>query len=671
MRSSRPDDARATTPTTGHDAAPGDINPHDSARQDSARHDGATAHHAGSSDTAPAFSTVPDAPRSDDPALIARLHADLVAAGFTVDGVTDLVGEQAMSAWSRDQAVPARRALQRRSRELGSASGRAGDAHESELRHTEEPHDPADHDVASLITLAAFFLLGDPVSATALDAALPSVGARGLERLGLVEVGTDPAGNLADADDVSAPGVDGPPCTQRADRAAMDTSKPDTELRSAVDLRPYATDSSAELYVASDLGAFQRPGVLRHDHVLGIGGASLTLVQSTPRRPVDTALDLGTGCGIQTFHLLAHARHVTATDISDRALATARFNLILNAEALDVDPWDLPARVSLERGSLLEPVVGRRFDMVVSNPPFVITPRSPEEHAEDRFTYRDGGLPGDRLVRELLGALPSVLNPGATAHLLANWEIPRDPHEEPSTTWSRGPASWVPQGTGAWIIQRELQDPCEYAETWLRDASQQRDVADYERAYAAYLDDFDSRDVAAVGFGMVWLYRPQESGAQESGVQDTAPRIFETIPHAIQQPIAPALAAEWDRVLSMASDEARDEARGARDPGATSDTAPAWLARHYTVAQDVTEERHGTPGAPDPALILLRQGAGLRRSVILSSEAAGFVGVCDGELSAGQILTALGSLLEWQDGPAPQLLREIKGLITHGFLVEV
>ena len=127
MRSSRPDDARAITPTTGHDAAPGDINPHDSARQDSARHDGATAHHAGSSDTAPAFSTVPDAPRSDDPALIARLHADLVAAGFTVDGVTDLVGEQAMSAWSRDQAVPARRALQRRSRELGSAPGRAGD----------------------------------------------------------------------------------------------------------------------------------------------------------------------------------------------------------------------------------------------------------------------------------------------------------------------------------------------------------------------------------------------------------------------------------------------------------------------------------------------------------------------------------------------------------------
>lgn len=614
---------------------------------------------------------VPDAPRSDDPELIARLHDDLVAAGFTVDGVTDLVGEQAMSAWSRDQAVPARRALQRRSQDLRSVPGGAEDTHSSP-RGVGNAADSAGHDVAALITLAAFFLLGDPVTATSLDAALPSVGASGLQRLGLVEAGVEPADGAADAATESAEGaVDaaarglGENCPSHAnpdESAAADTPAPSVTVRSAVDLRPYATDSSAELYVASDLGAFQRPGVLRHDHVLGIGGASLTLVQSTPRRPVDTALDLGTGCGIQTFHLLAHARHVTATDISDRALATARFNLILNAEALDVDPWDLPARVSLERGSLLEPVADRRFDMVVSNPPFVITPRSPDEHAEDRFTYRDGGLPGDRLVRELLGALPTVLNPGATAHLLANWEIPRDPHEEPSTTWSRGPASWVPPGTGAWLVQREVQDPCEYAETWLRDASQQRDVADYERAYAAYLDDFDSRDVAAVGFGMVWLYRPGEE------TPDIAPRIFETVPHPIQQPIAPALAAEWERMLRMARDEAD---HGARGPAAASDTDPAWLARHYTVAQDVTEERHGTPGAPDPALILLRQGAGLRRSVILSSEAAGFAGVCDGELSAGQILTALGSLLGWQDGPAPQLLREIKGLITHGFLTEV
>ena len=568
------------------------------------------------------FSTVPDAPRSDDAALVAALRADLAAAGFTVDRVTDLVGPEAMSAWSRDQAVPARRAL----RERGS-------------------QDPA------LSALTAFFLLGDPVQPAALDAALPTVGAAGLVRLGLVEGTSEPTSTGGGTGADSGAGTD-------------------PLLSAAMDLRPYATDSSEELWVASDLGAFQRPGVLRHDHVLGIGGASTTLVQSTPRRPVATALDLGTGCGIQTFHLLAHAEHVTATDISERALATTRFNLVLNAPALGLDPERLEDRVRLELGSMLEPVAGQHFDMVVSNPPFVITPRTPKETDTERFTYRDGGLPGDRIVRELLSALPSVLAPGGTAHLLANWEIPHDPQDAPETTWSRGPASWIPEGTGAWLIQRELQDPCEYAETWLQDASQQRDPQAFDRAYAAYLDDFASRDVASIGFGMVWLQRPEDtertaSGTVEPGraASSSLPRIFETVPHPIQQPIAPALAAEWERTVRLGR-EAADAQSGAAGQ-------PAWLERRLTVAPDVTEERHGTPGAEDPSLILLRQGAGLRRTVILSSEAAGFAGVCDGELSAQQILTALGVLLGWEEGPSEQLVAEIAGLIAHGFLLEV
>ena len=383
-----------------------------------------------------------------------------------------------------------------------------------------------------------------------------------------------------------------------------------------------------------------------------------------------TALDLGTGCGIQTFHLLAHAEHVTATDISERALATTRFNLVLNAPALGLDPEHLENRVRLELGSMLEPVAGQHFDMVVSNPPFVITPRTPQETDTERFTYRDGGLPGDRIVRDLLAELPSVLAPGGTAHLLANWEIPRDPQGEPESTWSRGPESWIPTGTGAWVIQRELQDPCEYAETWLQDASQQRDPQAFDRAYAAYLDDFASRDVAAIGFGMVWLQRPEDtertvSGTVEPGraASSSLPRIFETVPHPIQQPIAPALAAEWERTVRLGR-EAADAQSGAAGQ-------PAWLERRLTVAPDVTEERHGTPGAEDPSLILLRQGAGLRRTVILSSEAAGFAGVCDGELSAQQILTALGVLLGWEEGPSEQLVAEIAGLIAHGFLLEV
>src|SRR5690606_26360272 len=121
----------------------------------------------------------------------------------------------------------------------------------------------------------------------------------------------------------------------------------------------------------------------REDHVLGVGGASLTLASATMRARVGTALDLGTGCGIQALHVAGHAERVVATDISARALAFARFNLELNADALGA-PGQRAAEVDLRAGSMLEPVTGETFDMIVSNPPFVITPPGAPS-----FEYRD------------------------------------------------------------------------------------------------------------------------------------------------------------------------------------------------------------------------------------------------------------------------------------------
>ncbi|MFW6187491.1 MAG: methyltransferase, partial [Actinomycetota bacterium] len=417
-------------------------------------------------------------------------------------------------------------------------------------------------------------------------------------------------------------------------------------LRSTVDLRPHASDDGTELYVASDLGESQRPGVLRRDHVLGIGQASLTLAQTTDRRRVDRALDLGTGCGIQTFHLLAHAGHVTATDVSDRALGFTRFNLLLNARALGLDPARPEARVSLRRGSLLEPVRGETFDLVVSNPPFVITPRPAGERPEDRFTYRDGGLPGDRIVADLVRELPAVLAPGGTAHLLGNWEVlaPEPGDGRPAAErWMLRPQRWVPEGVDAWWIQRELAGPEEYAETWLRDAAESRDGEHYERAYRAYLDDFAARGVEAVGFGLIRLRRPARPGE--------VLRRFEHLPHPVQQPLAPALAAAWERADRLAA------------------SGPQWLDVRLVAAEDVTEERHQRPGAEHPGVILLRQGAGLRRTVVLTSEAAGFAGACDGELSARQILGALAVLLDWAGDERQRLAEEVRHLVLDGFLV--
>ncbi|HKU02226.1 MAG TPA: methyltransferase, partial [Arthrobacter sp.] len=266
----------------------------------------------------------PDAPRSDLPALLSALAADLRRLDYTLDGVAQLLGPEASAALNRDQIIPAVLAVEQAVR--------------------------ADPGTALLAAVVRLWLLAEPQERETLDAALPGTGAGGLLELGLVQ---------------PVPG------------SGLLTAK--------ADLRPYGWDKNedgsggAELWVASDLAAHQQAGVLRHDHVLGIGQASTTLVQTTIRRHTERALDLGTGCGIQAFHLLHHCQHVTATDISERALAYARFNILLNAGELSVDPERLEDRVSLRLGSLLEPVAGEEFGLVVSNPPFVITPRSAGE----------------------------------------------------------------------------------------------------------------------------------------------------------------------------------------------------------------------------------------------------------------------------------------------------
>jgi hypothetical protein len=198
--------------------------------------------------------------------------------------------------------------------------------------------------------------------------------------------------------------------------------------------------------------------------------------------------------------------------------------------------------------------------------------------------------------------------------MLGNWEITA------GTDWKDRPKAWLKgSGLDVWFIQREQVGPEQYAETWLQDASQNREREQYKESYAAYLDDFASRKVEGIGFGMIWLRRPG------SPHQATINR-FEEITYPMEQPIGPHLGA-------------------APLNGQTGSRPMRSSMAHLVVAEDVTEERHQRPGAAHPGVILLRQGAGLRRTNLLSTELAGFVSACDGQLSVRQIASALVSLL--------------------------
>ena len=163
-----------------------------------------------------------------------------------------------------------------------------------------------------------------------------------------------------------------------------------------------------DLWVASDQTALQLGTALPAEHILGVGKASLTLAEITPRHQVDTALDIGTGCGIQALHLLSHAKHDTMTEVSQRALNFARFNILLNAPALDVDPNNMADRVTVDAGNMLEPVAEHTFDLVVTNTPFVIAPTAIHR---DPCLSRTGRT-GDELVQELISIIDTVLADG-------------------------------------------------------------------------------------------------------------------------------------------------------------------------------------------------------------------------------------------------------------------
>ncbi|HMR21488.1 MAG TPA: methyltransferase [Micropruina sp.] len=362
--------------------------------------------------------------------------------------------------------------------------------------------------------------------------------------------------------------------------------------------------------------------------MLGVGGASLTLAGLQLTAPADRVLDVGCGCGIQALRARRVAAHVTATDISRRALAFTELNVLLNGQG----------GVQTRFGSLFEPVAGETFDRVVSNPPFVITPRVAGVPA---YEYRDGGMAGDALVESFVTGVAAVLAPGGVAQLLGNWEYRADADGlERVREW----VERAPVPLEAWIVERELLDPLSYAELWVRDGGTTPGSSEYARLIDAWLDDFAARGVTGIGFGYLLLRRPA------SGTPTLAryERIAQPVPGALGPHLTEALAA-WDRLTAM------------------DDVALA--ASTLTVAPDVTEARHHAPGEEDPRVIELRQGGGFARSLEVDPGLAALVGACDGDLPVGVLIDAIADLLD-VDAAAlrADLLPRVRELIFTGFL---
>jgi methylase of polypeptide subunit release factors len=483
---------------------------------------------------------------------------------------------------TRDGIARLREALTKADYTVDSVTGLLGPVAAAALNRNETtPGRRATSGGSPLETLTRLWVLQMPVSRVAVDAVLP----------------------LAELVDGGLLAVEG-----------------DT-VRAVVDVRPYS-DDAGDWWVVSDLtpGLDGRIEPVPDDHVLGVSSASSTLAQLTVRRPVGRALDLGTGCGVQALHLARHSDAVVATDVNDRALALAAITAELNE-----------VNVDLRAGTLYEPVAGERFDLIATNPPFVISPGG--HHA-----YRDSGLPGDELSRRVVVDGADRLADGGVLQSLANWM------HVSGEDWHDRVGAWVDDtGCDAWVIQREVQDPAAYVELWLRDSG---DVArqDYTTRYDAWLAWFEAQRVEGIGFGWIML-RATRTGEQDIWIQDW--------PHAVEQPLGPAVAAHFDRVTTLRALAGDDDL----------------LAARLKVADDVVQEQVGEPGAEDPAHVVLRQQRGLRRAVEVGTAEAALVGACDGSLPVGTLIDAVAAVLDVDPyALRADLLPRVRQFVADGYL---
>lgn len=220
-----------------------------------------------------------------------------------------------------------------------------------------------------------------------------------------------------------------------------------------------------------------------HDHVPGVHRPSVTLAHLTVRRPIETAIDVGTGCGIEAMLLSRHAKRVLGTDVNTRAIGFADFNAKLNRLT----------NCEFRAGSWFEPVGSNRFDLLVCNPPYVISP-------ETEYLYRDSGMPGDSVSEQVVRQVPAHLSEGGFATVMVSW-VARD-GDDPAAPVRR----WV-EGTGcdAWILHYRTEDPLAAARTW--NEADATDPAEYAATIDRWLAYFAALGIKAIAYGTVILRR--------------------------------------------------------------------------------------------------------------------------------------------------------------------
>src|SRR3972149_4533559 len=145
-------------------------------------------------------------------------------------------------------------------------------------------------------------------------------------------------------------------------------------------------------------------------------------------------------------------------------------------------------------GDLFEPVKGQTFDLIISHPPFGISP-------EMRYIYRDSGMEADQICRKIVHEAPGFLREGGYCQILCNWA------EYPGQDWRERLAGWF-DGTGCdvWVMRSETRNAATYASAWIRHTERQ-EPEQYAQRFEEWMNYYERQGIEAISAGLVPMRR--------------------------------------------------------------------------------------------------------------------------------------------------------------------
>ena len=366
----------------------------------------------------------------------------------------------------------------------------------------------------------------------------------------------------------------------------------------------------AGLLVASDDDPTHEDD-LRTDFVAAYTAASRLTDSLTPRPEVERALDVGTGSGVHALLAARHAREVVATDVNSRALAYTELNAALNGIR----------NIECREGSLFEPVADEKFDLIICNAPYVVSP-------ETRWAYRDGGFGADEVSQRVVTTAAEHLRDGGYATLLVSWLGFEEGQQDAR------PLDWTDAtDCDTWILPIWGGDPLTHASTWNDHLAD--DPEAYEKALADWTSYLGDLGVHWVSEGGILLHR-------RDGAEHTA-RIDQVDEDDLEDAGDQILRAFESRAV-LAEMDSDDELLDAK------------IAVAGPVRLELSLEPEGTGTIVMGATVNLDEGT--HPSLEVSSDMIEVIAALDGAKRYGKVIESVASSLDFTAAETQRLRRE-------------